>query len=77
MALAASGSKEEFVQLMHKSLMAEQLFAEGVGPNQKIEEIDVSSAPFLLVERSPVGVTKPLVNICCLDVDVLKIAQFC
>jgi hypothetical protein len=33
-----AGSKDEFVQLMKKSLMAEQLFAEGVGPNQKIEE---------------------------------------
>lgn len=36
----AEGSKEEFVQLMKKSLMAEQLFAEGVGPNQKIEADD-------------------------------------
>lgn len=33
------GSKEEFVQLMKKSLMAEQLYAEGVGPSQKIEDI--------------------------------------
>ena len=32
------GSKEEFVQLMKKSLMAEQLYAEGVGPNQKIDD---------------------------------------
>ena len=33
------GSQEEFVQLMKKSLMAEQLYAEGVGPSQKIEDI--------------------------------------
>ena len=33
-----AGSKDEFVQLMKKSLMAEQLFADGVGPTQTIEE---------------------------------------
>ena len=35
-------SKEEFVQLMKKSLMAEQLYAEGVGPSQKIEDIPIA-----------------------------------
>lgn len=36
------GTKEEFVQLMKKSLMAEQLFAEGVGPSQKIDDIPIA-----------------------------------